>query len=185
LNYSDIVVRELVEITSNERLYAFFVFQSAVYKLPTLERNLKVAAGTIEYEVVSTKPYCVVVDFDTLITNLPTPDHYESLTSHTLTTTYAPVSPYPFIVRDIACFVPGSVTWETVSEIVKPHLSSLVVSVDLFDTFTKTFEDGVQKISYAFRLVLQSHERTLTDIEANEVAEKVYEALKKEGWEIR
>lgn len=151
--------------------------------ISSLKRELGI--DTIEYEVVSTKPYCVVVDFDTLITNLPTPDHYESLTSHTLTTTYAPVSPYPFIVRDIACFVPGSVTWETVSEIVKPHLSSLVVSVDLFDTFTKTFEDGVQKISYAFRLVLQSHERTLTDIEANEVAEKVYEALKKEGWEIR
>lgn len=149
--------------------------------------SLKHALGVevIEYEVVSTKPYCVVIDFDALITNLPTPDQYESLTSHTLTTTYAPVSPYPFIVRDIACFVPGVVTWETLREVVKPHLSSLVVSVDLFDTFTKTFEDGTQKTSYAFRLVLQSYERTLTDIEANEVAEKVYEALKKEGWEIR
>jgi len=41
------------------------------------------------------------------------------------------------------------------------------------------------RISYAFRLVLQSFEKTLTDEEANLVMKKVYTAVKKEGWEVR
>lgn len=153
------------------------------YLLSEIRRELK--ASTFDYEVVSTKPYTVVIDFDAIIKDLPQPTSYEKLSSHQLTNSYATVSPYPFIVRDVALFVPTNISWETVEEIVKPHLTPLVVSFDLFDTFTKTFEDGSQKTSYAFRLVLQSYERTLTDGEANAVADAVYEALKGNGWEIR
>jgi phenylalanyl-tRNA synthetase beta subunit len=152
--------------------------------LSEIKRSLSV--DSVEYTVVSTKPYCVVIDFDALIANLPNPKMYESLTSHTLSNTYTVISPYPFIVRDIACFVPMTVSWENVFSVVTDaQKSPLVVSVDLFDTFTKNFEDGTQKISYAFRMVLQSHERTLTDIEANSVADVVYQALKGQGWELR
>lgn len=148
-----------------------------------IKRSLDISV--IEYEVVSTKPYCVTIDFDALLRTLPEPVSYEPLSAHTLGALYAPVSPYPFIVRDVACFVPVSVTWDSVYEVVNMSRSPLVVSIDLFDTFTKTFDDGTQKISYAFRIVLQSKEKTLTDIEANEVASVAYDALKAKGWEIR
>ncbi|MBP6888715.1 MAG: C40 family peptidase [Candidatus Pacebacteria bacterium] len=137
------------------------------------------------YDTVSTKPYIVEVDFDTLITRLSEPSSYEPLSQTTGITAYKTVSPYPHIVRDIAVWVPSTVTWENLLEVISGHRDSLVLRVDLFDTFTKTFEDGSQKTSYAFRLVIQSHEKTLTDEEANLVADKVYSAFKEKGWEIR
>ena len=93
---------------------------------------------------------------------------------------YKPFSIYPFIVRDIALWVPAGTEFGTVLGVISKQAGDLVVRNDLFDTFEKA-----GKISYAFRLVLQSFEKTLTDGEANEVMEKVYTAVKKEGWEVR
>jgi len=51
----------------------------------------------------------------------------------------------------------------------------------LIDSFQK---DG--KVSYAFRIVFQSYERTLTDEEINAIMNRVTEALKKEPtWQVR
>ena len=49
-----------------------------------------------------------------------------------------------------------------------------------FDVFKK---DG--KISYAFRLVFQSPERTLTDDEINKIMNAVTEELSSNGFEVR
>lgn len=93
---------------------------------------------------------------------------------------YKPFSPYPFIVRDIALWVPAGTKSEQVLEVISKQAGDLVVRSELFDTFQKA-----GKISYAFRLVLQSFQKTLTDDEANAVMEKVYTAVRKEGWEVR
>ena len=45
--------------------------------------------------------------------------------------------------------------------------------------------DGVKKKSFGFRLIYQDKEKTLTDEEVNQEAERVYEALKQKGFEIR
>lgn len=148
-----------------------------------LKRELSIS--DFSYDTISAKPYIVEMDFDELISNLMEPITYEPLSKSVGEITYQPVSPYPHIVRDIAVWVPSTVTWEAVLTVVNTHRDSLVVRVDAFDTFTKTFEDGTQKTSYAFRLVIQSHEKTLTDEEANLVAGKVYDALKEKGWEVR
>ena len=86
---------------------------------------------------------------------------------------YKKISPYPFIVRDIAVFVPTSVTAGALLEKILPHAGDLVVNHYVFDTFEKTLPDGAKKVSYAVRLVFQSHERTLTDEEVNGYMEKV------------
>ncbi len=58
---------------------------------------------------------------------------------------------------------------------------SLLVNHYLFDEFRKD-----EKVSYAFRLVFQSFERTLIDDEVNKIMENVYNALGKySGWQIR
>ncbi|MCX6719149.1 MAG: phenylalanine--tRNA ligase subunit beta [Candidatus Taylorbacteria bacterium] len=98
---------------------------------------------------------------------------------------YEKFSLYPFIVRDIAIFVPESVAGENLWKVIEKGIgeakaTELLVRHSLFDTFKKE-----EKVSYAFRLVFQSMERTLTDDEANKIMEIIYDGLKKEGWEVR
>lgn len=65
-------------------------------------------------------------------------------------------------------------------EIIKNNISTLCISINLFDKFEKD-----NKKSFAFRLIYQDKERTLTDEEVNMEVDKIYKALKSEGFEIR
>ncbi len=151
--------------------------------LSAVKRELGV--DTIEYDTVSVKPYVVEINFDTLIANLPEQSTYEASTLTNLpVVTYKPVSAYPFITRDIAVWVPDTVTWESLRTLCDQVGNILVSRIDLFDTFTKEIE-GVRKTSYAFRLVFQSYEKTLTDEEVNGYMEAYYKVLKDKGYEIR
>ena len=89
---------------------------------------------------------------------------------------------FPFISRDVAVWVPEDVRSSDVEKIIKDNAGELVVrGPELFDEFKK---DG--KISYAFRLIFQSYERTLTDAEINEIMTKITNKIKgKEGWQVR
>ncbi|MBI5139360.1 phenylalanine--tRNA ligase subunit beta [Candidatus Nomurabacteria bacterium] len=88
---------------------------------------------------------------------------------------------FPFIARDVAVWVPEGVESSQVLEIIKESMGDLVVrGPELFDQFKKG-----DKTSYAFRMVFQSHDRTLTDVEVNEVMQKIHEKLKDNGWEVR
>jgi phenylalanyl-tRNA synthetase beta subunit len=150
--------------------------------LSQIKRDLGVE--DLQYETVSAKPYVVELDFDTLIESLPEPTSYEPLSRDKTAITYQSISPYPFIVRDIAVWVPRGVSWEDIHALALQINSPLVIRIDCFDTFEKEVE-GVKKTSYAFRFVLQAKDRTLTDAEANEVADKMYSLLKEKGYEVR
>jgi phenylalanyl-tRNA synthetase beta subunit len=142
----------------------------------------------LEYTTVYAKPYVVEIDFDTLIASLPEPSEntpYEPLSQTSVNPSYQAVSPYPFIVRDIAVWTPASTTWEDIHALALQINDSRIIRIDCFDTFTKEIEGRGSQTSYAFRFVIQSHEKTLTDSEANEVAEKMYTLLKEKGYEIR
>jgi phenylalanyl-tRNA synthetase beta subunit len=54
------------------------------------------------------------------------------------------------------------------------------VRTTLFDTYEK---EG--KISYAYRLVFQSLEKTLTDVEAGDIMKKIESTITEKGWEVR
>ncbi len=96
------------------------------------------------------------------------------------TARYQPFSKYPFIVRDIAMWVPAGTSEEEVLEVIRAHAGDLLVHSELFDRFEKQ-----GRISYAFRLVFQSFDRTLTDEDANSRMESVNAAVKEKGWEVR
>jgi phenylalanyl-tRNA synthetase beta chain len=103
------------------------------------------------------------------------------------TNLYKKISQYPFIVRDIAVFVPDSVladeVWGAIESGIKNTAANsleLLVRHALFDTFKK---DG--KVSYAFRMVFQSMDRTLTDDEAGKIMTTINVELKQKGWEVR
>lgn len=99
--------------------------------------------------------------------------------------TYQKISPYPFMIRDVAVFVPESVTAAEVESVITQHAGDLCVKHWLFDVFTKTTETGVRH-SYAFRLIFQSFDRTLIDVDIEPQMDAVYTALRANAdWEIR
>lgn len=93
---------------------------------------------------------------------------------------YKPFSKFPYIVRDVALWVPHGIQPEAVRALIFEKAGELAVRIELFDTFEK---DG--KTSLAFRIIFQSFDRTLTDEEANNAMKRVYEALEASGYEIR
>ena len=94
---------------------------------------------------------------------------------------YRPYSPYPFALRDVAVWTPAGTEESEVSNAIVKEAGDLLVRIDLFDRFEK---EG--RISYAFRLVFESMERTLSDADLDPAMERVSAALNaKEGWEVR
>ena len=107
--------------------------------------------------------------------------HYQDLPISDLKR-YQSFSRYPFIVRDLSLWIPDNddARGRLIIGIFGECGAGLLRNVVLFDQFKK---DG--RNSLAFHLVLQSFEKTLTDEEVNAVMERVYTAVKKEGWEVR
>ena len=90
-------------------------------------------------------------------------------------------SPFPFITRDIAVWVPENVSAEELKKMYQSKGTDLLVrEPQLFDQFTK---DG--KTSYAFRLVFQASDRTLTDEAIHPIMSSIDETIKAKGWEVR
>ncbi len=93
---------------------------------------------------------------------------------------YKPFAVYPFIIRDIAVWVPSGTGVSIIESIIRENAGELLVRFDQFDHFEK---EG--KISFAFRLVFQSIERTLTDEEVSAIMQKITAALAAKGYEVR
>jgi len=119
------------------------------------------------------------VDLSDVFTSLPVPDSYDPVVVRTVAT-YVPVSPYPAMARDIALWVSADFDATRVAAILAEAAGSLCVRIDLFDEFEK---DG--KKSYAFRLVFQSTERTLTDGEVGDIMETLNAVAEQSGWVVR
>lgn len=119
------------------------------------------------------------IDFSATIEKLSVPDAYDVF-EKTPDVTYQKVSPYPAISRDIALWVAGDEVTTEVQSSLTVVAGPLLARSALFDTFTK---DG--RTSYAFRLVFQAPDRTLTDEEVNKVMDTVYAVAKDKGWEVR
>lgn len=99
-------------------------------------------------------------------------------------TRYMKISPYPFMLRDIALWVPEGVSSEEVLEMVVREAGELLRTKRLFDVFTKEFPEG-KKISYAFNLVFQSYEKTLSDEEINGIMNNIGAVVALRGWQVR
>lgn len=93
---------------------------------------------------------------------------------------FKPYSKYPYIVRDIAMWVPAGTQSSSVEEAIYAAAGDLAQKISLFDRFEKG-----EKVSLGFRIIFQSFDRTLTEDDANTAMEKVSGALKAKGFEIR
>ena len=95
---------------------------------------------------------------------------------------FVPWSIYPFISRDVAVWMPEGESAEKLKNILKENGTDLLIKEPyLFDSFIK---DG--KTSYAFRLVFQSYDRTLTDTEINDIMTNINQKISENtDWQIR
>lgn len=88
---------------------------------------------------------------------------------------------YPFITRDIAVWVGEETSSKILSDLYQEFGTELLQGEpQLVDTFSKN-----GKTSYAFRLIFQSYDRTLTDDEVNSIMSKITEKISKMGFEVR
>ncbi|MBP9765837.1 MAG: C40 family peptidase [Candidatus Pacebacteria bacterium] len=126
------------------------------------------------------------INFDEIIKDLEEEYEFVNLEEIDLSedVKYKSFSLMPFIVRDIAFWTGEEVNEEELERIIRENISDLCISVNLFDKFEKEIEN-IKKKSFGFRLIYQDKEKTLTDEEVNLEAEKVYNALKNKGFEIR
>jgi phenylalanyl-tRNA synthetase beta chain len=119
------------------------------------------------------------VNLSEVLSTLPVPSAYAPFEKRPEVTFKRP-SAYPAVSRDIALWVDSDEESAVVAETLATAAGPLLARHALFDTFTK---EG--RTSYAFRLIFQSAEKTLTDTEVNAVMEEVYAAAQKQGWEAR
>lgn len=119
------------------------------------------------------------INLSEVLAALPLPTAYDAVTVAD-EIVYKAFSSYPAISRDIAMWVTEGTDSEEVKLVLEENAGELRVRTTLVDVFTK---EG--KTSYAFRLVFQSYEKTLTDEEVNAIMDKVYSAVQTKGWETR
>ncbi len=97
---------------------------------------------------------------------------------------YQQISKFPAVVRDISVLVESHIKVIDVMNVIENFGGKDLFDVDLFDIYEEENSDGLSK-SFAFHLIFQSKERTLSDKEVNELMEKIIKAIKERGWEIK
>ena len=125
---------------------------------------------------------CIIEeDLEELIAELETPSDYSDLKEFSLEKHFHPISQYPYVLRDIAVWTPEGTESEELLSLIVENVGGLLVNHKLFDEFHR---EG--SVSYAFRLVFQSQNRTLSDEEVNVIMENINKVIEqKEGWQVR
>ncbi len=93
---------------------------------------------------------------------------------------YKEISKFPMTYRDISFIVDKNTSLNNYYEIVRDCAGNLVEQVELSDKYTDEKKFGMDKISYTFRIVYRSPERTLTNEEVNQIQEKIINKTKEE-----
>ncbi len=142
-----------------------------------IEKNLN-----IKLKKINSEENIFECDFDHLIKDLPEPKEYDFMMPEVdKNMRFKKISVYPFMVRDIAVFVPENIPADNVLKIILEEGTDLIVRSRLFDTFKKG-----EKISYAYRLVFQSYEKTLSDEEVNKIMAQITAKLSaQKDWQVR
>lgn len=93
--------------------------------------------------------------------------------------TFAEISRYPVVKRDLALLLDKSILFDQVERIARKSEKKLLKEVSLFDVYEgKNLPEG--KKSYAVNFVLQDDEKTLTDKQIDAIMQKIQKALEQE-----
>lgn len=94
-----------------------------------------------------------------------------------LGTSFKDVSKYPQITRDISFVVPKTFVPNHYFDLIRDLGGDLVEEVKLLDTYQDEKKFG-DKISYTYRVIYRSMERTLTSDEVDAIQQKIYNQTK-------
>lgn len=96
---------------------------------------------------------------------------------------YKPISKYPAVNRDVSVFVPLNTKVIEVMDIIENTAGELLIDTDLFDIYEDKTND---RKSFAFHLIFQSHDKTLSEKEITDLMNKIISALDSNiDWEVR
>lgn len=84
------------------------------------------------------------------------------------------VSKYPPITRDISFIVPKSFEPNQYFDLIRDEGDDLVEAVSLLDKYADEKKFGADRISYTYRIVYRSNERTLTSEEVDKIQNEIY-----------
>lgn len=99
---------------------------------------------------------------------------------------YKEVSKYPPITRDISFIVPKTFTPNNYFDLIRDIVGDLAEEVALLDKFENDAKFGADRMSYTYRIIYRSVERTLKTEEIEPLQQKIIEETKKQfGAEIR
>ena len=177
LGISDVRIFEIGTVFTKDGEHKSCAFIGSGIEKEILE---KIGQGIAPIKDFVEKEGVIEFNFTKLIENLPTPQKYDERPIPTAVL-YKKPSQYPFVLRDIAVFIPKSASSEKIIDIVKKHAGDLLVTHKLFDVFEKG-----EETSYAHRIVFQSRDTTLSDAEINKIMEAVTTDLNgQSGWRVR
>lgn len=86
---------------------------------------------------------------------------------------YREVSKYPPITRDISFVVSDTFVPNNYFDLIRDIGADLIEEVTLLDKFKNEQKFGTGKVSYTYRIVYRSHERTLTTDEIEPIQDKI------------
>lgn len=96
------------------------------------------------------------------------------------------VSKYPQITRDISFVVSKDFVPNNYFDLIRDLGGDLVEQVELLDKYENAEKFGADKVSYTYRIVYRSNERTLTTQEIDPIQTKIYNQTAKQfGAELR
>jgi phenylalanyl-tRNA synthetase beta subunit len=157
----------------------------------TLDNTLKVLSEKLGVDLIK-MGWTLVPDniaeflISDMIKNLPDVLEYDFPKEDGRDLKFKKISQFPFMIRDIAVFTPEGTKADEVLEIINKNAGELMIKNRLFDVFTKTLEDGTKKTSYAYRIIFQSYEKTLSDDEVNAIMQKITDKMNaKKDWQVR
>lgn len=97
---------------------------------------------------------------------------------------YEGVAKFPAVTRDLSMVMEKSIPVGEVEKVMKKKGGAILESFHLFDVYEgDQIKEGYKSVAYA--LTFRSKERTLEDIEVNEVVDKILAELKKMNIELR
>lgn len=89
--------------------------------------------------------------------------------------TYSAVSKYPSVTRDISFLVGRDFVPNNYFDLIRDIGEALVEEVSLIDKYEDAGKFGADKVSYAYRIVYRSNDRTLTNEEVDVLHKKLEE----------
>ena len=93
---------------------------------------------------------------------------------------FVEVSKYPPITRDISFIVDKSFVPNNYFDLIRDLGGDLVEQVELLDKYENEAKFSKDKISYTYRIVYRSNERTLTTEEIDPIQKKIYDETAKQ-----